>query len=164
MLLDNQLVFDNFTAVNFTGTTYSASQIDLTGGVAMNIGNATRFGEDLGLGQGDSWPQIIVIAGLALTSTAAATLNIQFQGSTDSTNWDTYVETGAIAKASLTANTAIWKVQWPHRAVGASLPRYVRLNYIPAVGAISSGTIFAAVTLGRQDWPLDQYPAAYTAV
>lgn len=162
MLLDNTLVFDNYAAVNFTTATASTNVIDLQGGINFNYGNATRFGEDLGIGQGEAWPQVAAYVGLVMTSTASATLNIQFQGSTDSTNWDTYMESGTIAVAKLVAGQKVGAWQWPHRGPSASLPRYIRLNYVPSVGAISTGTIFAAITLVRDDWTQALYPANYT--
>lgn len=160
-IIDNNLVFDNFANVNFTTSTPSTNSIDLQGGVNFNIGNATRFGEDLGIGPGAAVPQIVSYVGLVMTSTASATLNVQFQGSTDGSNWDTYIESGPIAVAKLVAGQKIAAWNWPHRGPSASLPRYVRMNYVPLVGAISTGTIFSAITLTRQDWPLDQYPSGF---
>ena len=43
MILDNNLVFDNFTAVNFTTSTASNTTIDLAGGTNFNIGNAFKY-------------------------------------------------------------------------------------------------------------------------
>lgn len=163
-ILDNNLIFDNYAAVNFTTSTPSTNSIDLSGGTLFTYGNASRFGEDLGAGTGPGMdPVIVARVGLVMTSTASATLNIQFQGSTDGTTWDTYVESGAIAVAKLVAGQKIAAWTWPHRGPSASLPRYVRMNYVPSVGAISTGTIFAAIALTRDDWTTGDYPANYSA-
>jgi len=151
MILDNNLIFSNSVASAFTVTTGS-TQIDLTGGVAINFGigaNGTTitFGEDLGRGNGIGSPMVVVDIGTAMTSTNSATLNVQFQGSTDASTWTTYIETGAIPAASLTANKRIATFAWPSVPSGAALPRYVRLNYVVATGVFATGTIFAAVVL-----------------
>lgn len=162
MILDNNLVFSNNVASAFTVTTGS-TQIDLTGGVAINYGigaNGTTitFGEDLGRGKGIAEPWIVVDIGTAMTSTNSATLNVQFQGSTDASTWTTYLETGAIAAASLTANKRIATFPWPPVPSGAALPRYVRLNYVVATGVFATGTIFAGVVETPQLNNVGLYP------
>lgn len=159
MIIDNQLVFSNGQAT--TGTVGS-TVIDLSGGTNFTYGNATRFGEDLGIGDGGALPKIAAYVGTANLTTNSATLQIAFQGSTDSTNWDTYVETSAITAANLAAGNKVAAFDWPHRATGANLPRYVRLYYTVGTGAFTTGTIFAAIVLQRDDWPAKYYPANYT--
>ncbi len=149
MILDNQLVFSNPTAI--TATTGSAV-IDLSGGTNFTDGNATRFGEDLGIGDGVAMPKVAAYIVAAPLTTNSATLQIAFQGSTDSTNWDTYVETRAIPASAMTVGQKVAAFDWPLVSAGFSLPRYVRLNYTVATGAFTTGTIFAAITLQRDDW------------
>lgn len=160
MIIDNSLVFSNGQAI--TATTASATAVDLSGGTNFTYGNATRFGEDLGIGDGGALPKIAAYIGTAPLTTNSATLQIAFQGSTDSTNWDTYVETPAVAAANLTAGAKVAAFDWPHRATGASLPRYVRLYYTVGTGAFTTGTIFAAIVLQRDDWPAKYYPNNFT--
>ena len=162
MILDNNLIFSNAVASNFTVTTGSTA-IDLTGGVTMNFGigalaTTIVFGEDLGRGNGIGSPKIFCDVGTAMTSTNSATLNVQFQGSTDNSTWTTYVETGAMAATRLTANTRIASFDWPPVPAGVSLPRYVRLNYVVATGVFSTGTIFAGVALELNQNNVGLYP------
>lgn len=164
MILDNNLVFSNAVASNFTTSTGSTA-IDLSGGTLFQFGNATTFGEDLGIGDGEAIPRILVLTGTAMTTATSAALNIQFQGSTDSTNWSTYIETGIIPAAQVaTANNPIAKFAWPHRQVNAKLPRYVRLNYdmSSSTGTFSTGSLSAYVVLQRDDWPMGLYPAGFS--
>lgn len=152
MFFDNQLVFSAAQSLVTTTSVASTNVINLT--------NA----RDLGIGPGMAIPQIDVIAGTAFTTANGATLNIQFQGSTDSVTWTTYEESGPLAAAVLTANTSLWKFDWPHRAVAAAMPLYVRLNYaLPATTAFTAGTItLAAVTLALDTNPSGQYPSGFT--
>jgi hypothetical protein len=163
MILDNNLVFSNGQAI--TGTTASAASYDMAGGAttaSFVYGNASRFGEDLGIGDGVAMPKVCAYIGTAPLTTNSATLQIAFQGSTDSSNWDTYVETRAIPATALSAGTKVAAFDWPPKAAGFSLPRYVRLYYTVGTGAFTTGTIFAAIGLQRDDW----VPGAanYTAV
>lgn len=159
MIIDNSLVFSNGQAT--TGSVGS-TVIDLSGGTNFIYGNASRFGEDLGIGDGEAMPKVAAYVQTANLTTNSATLQIQFQGSTDSTNWDTYVETPALAASVLTAGRKVAAFDWPHRGPNQSLPRYVRLNYVVGTGAFTTGTIFAAIVLQRDDWPANLYPANYT--
>ena len=159
MIIDSQLLFSNAQSLAITTSTPS-TVIDLTGGVALNIGVGTRYGAEMGIGDG-SVPKIAAIIGTALTTTNSATLNIQFQGSTDSSTWTTYIESGALAAALLTANTFIARWDWPIRQIGASLPRYVRMNFVPATGIFTTGTIFAGIVTDRWDWTTPLYPSGF---
>lgn len=161
MILDNNLVFSNAISAALTTTTGS-TVIDLSGGSNFAFGVGSVFGEDLGIGDGPAFPKIGVYVGTAMTSTNSATLQVQFQGSTDSSTWTTYMETPAMAASLLAANTCIAKMDWPHRLVGAALPRYVRLNYVVATGVFSTGTLSSYVMLQRDDWPLGLYPSGFT--
>src|SRR4051812_13606315 len=104
-LLDSQLLFwhtgnvYNFTAGEFVSfatflTTASSSS------TVINLGNA----RDLGIGPGQEMPTVDVVVGTAFTSSSAGlNINLQFQGSTDSSAWTTYMETGAASTASWAA-------------------------------------------------------------
>lgn len=168
-ILDQNLVFSSAQSLAVTTSTPSTNVIDLSGGTNFQWGpNSTTnggslpFGEDLGIGDGEAMPKVIAYIGTALTTTNSATLNIQFQGSTDSSNWTTYVETGTLAASLLTAGAKVAAFDWPHRQIAAALPRYVRLNYAVATGVFTTGTISAYIGLQRFDWPLGLYPAGFT--
>lgn len=163
MIFDNNLIFSNAQAAAFTVSTASTNVIDLEGGVAMNIGVGTRYGADLGRGDGVAIPKIACFIGTALTSTNSATLQVAFQGSTDSTTWDTYVQSGLITAANLTAGAKIAAWDWPQVPSQFSLPRYVRLYYQVATGVFATGSIgLAGIVLQRADNNVGSYPEAFT--
>lgn len=157
MLLDSQLLFSNTQSVTNSSTGTTSTVINLVAA------------EDLGIGTGPGTPIVIIQFPTGLTGgSSSSTVNIQFQGSTDSSNWTTYQETGANSTASYTS-TSTWRFAWPRRSPGAKLPQYVRLNYVVAGGGsatLSSGTVFAAVTLDDLggDLTLGQYANNYTVI
>lgn len=169
MLFDSTLLFwhtgsvYNFTAgefvslVGLTGTGTSASGV-------INLGNA----RDLGIGPGAEIPQVALFVGTAVTSSSAGTLiNAQFQGSTDSTHWTTYIETGAMSTASYQAGSAFMRIPVPRRAPGAALPLYYQINLVVTGGAaatISTGTILGGIVLAQADsgGTMDQYPSGFS--
>lgn len=168
MLFDSTLLFFhagtvyNFTAgefVNLAGATASsASSI-------INLGNA----RDLGIGEGQEVPQVAISVGTAFTSACSSTLiNAQFQGSTNSTLWTTYSETGAASTASFAAGSNIFPLAVPRRPPGAGLPLYYRMNIAITGNAlaetISTGTLLGGIVLARADsaGTLSQYAAGFT--
>lgn len=169
MLFDSTLLFwhtgnvYNFTAgefVSLAGQTTSAS-------TAINLGNA----RDLGIGPGEELPMVEVLFGTAITvgGTAGQQVNIQFQGSTNSTLWTTYIETGYQNTASFAAGSG-WRFDVPRRPPGAALPLYYQLNVVTqglgtaSVTPISTGTILAGIVIGSAEsaGTLDQYAAGYS--
>jgi len=163
MIMDSQLQFSSaqpVTTISTASTTITA--YDESGG-NTNIGTATRFGTDLGVSEGKDKAKIVVSIPTAFTSTNSATLNIQFQGSTDSSTWTTYIESGALAATVLTSGAA-WVFDWPRKALGAAMPRYVRMYYALGTGVMTTGTVNANVVLNADGWVgiADQYPANYT--
>lgn len=167
MLLDSTLLFWH------SGTTYAmtageyVSLATLTTSSAssvINLGNA----RDLGIGPGAEKPQVVVSIGTAVTSSLSTmSLSIQFQGSTNSTLWTTYIETPAATTASYAAGSLV-VFDVPARPPGVSLPLYYRLN-MAIVGngtaGISTGTVLAGITLGpAQGVTGGQYPAGFSVV
>lgn len=145
MLTDASLQFSTLQAI--TATAVSTNVADL--GVA----------EDLGIGTPGL--KFAIYVGTAFTTTNAATLTVQFQGSTDNSTFTTYLETNAIAVAALVANAKI-PLNWGHRNTGAALGRYVRLNYVVGTGVFSAGTLSALAVIDRDDWSEGLYPNGYT--
>ncbi len=149
-----------FTAGNFVSLVGVTSTG--TGSSVINITNPA----DLGIGDGEAIPKVAMYIGTAITSSSAGMrLNIQFQGSTDSTNWTTYVESGTASTASYAVSTKVFPVSLPHRAPGAALPQYYRLNLAISGSTnetISSGTILAGLVIQRDDSPLGLYPSGFT--
>jgi hypothetical protein len=167
-ILDLNLILSSNQAITVTAP--STGVIDMAG---VGIGNAppnafgvsnSVFGQDIGIGDGMSPPNLTCIIGTAFVG--GTSLNVQIQASVDSgapsynaSNWETIVETGALLTAVLTAGTKIAEYTIPPRAPGQSFPRFYRLNYV-VVGTFSAGTIgFAGIATGRDDTP--SYPAAY---
>lgn len=168
MLFDYTLLFFH------AGTVYNATAgefVSLVGvtlsstSAVINLGNA----RDLGIGPGQEIPQIAVTVGVALTSSCASMLiNAQFQGSTDSVTWTTYVESGANSTASYGAGASILPIAVPKRVHGAALPLYYRMNLAISGGAgtagLSTGTLLGGIVLARDDGPgtLASYPSGFS--
>lgn len=180
MILDSQLIFSGSslgsTAAGQAITTTAASTnvIDLLGvgsGVASTnrIGNATVFGEDLGIGDGVNIPRVGVW--ITQTFSGGTSLNVQFQGAIDNGSnapgtWTTYDETGALLTAILTTSSStpesgVIRMSWPHRALNAAMPRFIRLNYV-VVGTYSLGAVAAGIVLGRDDWAAGLYASGFS--
>lgn len=152
-----QSVSDYTSIVGTTSTGITSSTIDL--GVAM----------DMGIGDGEAIPKLALYVGTAITSSSASlTVNVQFQGSTNSTTWTTYAESGATTTATLTAGSKLFPIDVPHRAAGAAMPRYYRLNIdvgpSGAAASISTGSLFGGIVLQRTDNPVGRYPAGFSVV
>lgn len=160
--------------VGATGSTFTSLIIDLLGtgaGTAPSgsiFGNTTVYGSADGGGVGTNRIEMAVAVGTAFTTSNSATLNAQLQGAVDSGSsgnyqpgtWNTFVETGAIAAANLTANTVIMRFPWLPPFPFNLRPRFLRLSFVtPASTAFTAGTIaYAVPSTGRDD-----YSAAYSA-
>jgi hypothetical protein len=161
MIMDSQLNFSSAQAITSSAASSTISAYDQSGGVT-NIGNATRFGADLGVFEGLDKVKIVVGISTTFTTSNGATLNIQFQGSTDSVTWTTYIESGVLAASVLTVGSS-WVFDWPRKALGAAMPKYVRLYYTVGTGAFTAGAVNGNVVLNADGWVgiADQYPANY---
>lgn len=157
-----------------TVTAPSTNVIDYAGlgvGVPVNnrFGNATNFGQDPGIGDGISPPNILCQVGTAFTAGGAATLTVQLQEAPDTANsgtpgtWTTIAQTDAIPVASLTAGTKIAEFTIPPKGpevAASAFPRFFRLNYVVGTGPFTGGSIgFAGIITGRDDFPA--YPGAF---
>lgn len=134
--------------------------------------NETFFGEDLGVGQGIGTPRVIVSTIAAFATLTS--LQVQFRGAPENSTahasglrsdltFAVYIQTDTIATSLLTANTRIASFDWPMRKTGASLPRFVDLNYVVAGSNATTGTVNADVTIGDDDAQntLQQYGSNY---
>ncbi len=167
MLFDSNLLFWHATSayqytagefvslVGTTGTTTS-SVIDL--GVAR----------DLGIDGGVNEPKLAMFIGTGITSSSSSMLiEAQFQGSTNSTLWTTYLSSGALSTASYAAGAVVLPFNVPRRPTGAGLPRYYRVQLIVSgtggTPGISTGTIVGGIVLTRGDVDtFNQYSAGYS--
>lgn len=136
MLLDKQNVFDWQAAL--TATRASTDVIDLVN--ARDLGGSFVDNPNL---------KIRMTVVTALVSAGSSTLAVAFQGSTDNSNWDTYLTMPTVAKASLVAGYTL-DIPWPDRLSGQSLPQYIRLNYTVDTTDFTGGTVSAYVVLDRQ--------------
>lgn len=167
MRLDSTLNLVPTTAplscVGATGATFASSVIDLLGsGVgtapANIIGNATLFGEGIGVGGGVA-PKLQCSVGTAFVTGGSATLTVQFQASADTAvtyqpaSWTTILQSPAYTAAQLTANKIIARFDWPPDFPDNLEPRYLRLLFAtPSGQQFSAGTIsFAGLTYVRDD-------------
>ncbi|HVB17291.1 MAG TPA: hypothetical protein VNF04_12200 [Stellaceae bacterium] len=170
MILDiNTLFFHAGNVYAFTSGEFQ-SLVGVTNscaGLTVNMGVA----QDLGIGDGEAIPQVAVVIGSGITcSCGNLRINAQYQGSTNSTTWTTYAESGASPTSSFVAGEYIFPVSVPRRPPGAALPQYYRLN-LALTGngsseSISSGSLMGGIVINRaenQD-TLDQYPANFTVV
>ena len=121
------------------------------------IGTRSVFGADLGVGEK---PLLDVAVGTAFATSNGATLNVQFQGAVDSGSpsyqpgtWNTLMETGPIAVGNLTAGQVIARFPFAMAFPPATMPRYLRLNFVmPSGENFTAGTIaFATITMVRDD-------------
>lgn len=143
MLLDTQLEFDPIgTAI--TTTVRSVNIIDLVNNRDMGVGTPLA---------------ILVSVSTTFTSTNAATLQVQAQGSTDGSTWSVYIESRAYAAAALVAGRYLLATDWPRPGPGDSLPRYLSLNYVVGTGIFAAGAVGAYLLLGRDD--IVYYPRNY---
>lgn len=136
MLLDKQNVFDWQAAL--TASRASTDVIDLVN--ARDLGGSFVDNPNL---------KIRLTVTTTFQSSGSSTLTVSFQGSTDNSNWDTYLSMPAVAKASLAAGYQL-DIPWPDRLSGQSLPQYIRLNYTVGTTDFTAGALSAYVILDRQ--------------
>jgi hypothetical protein len=161
--MDQNLVLSSAQAI--TATAQSTNAYDILNGLTLLvasgayttnavIGNATVFGEDLGLGRGVGTPQVEVFSG-AGTPAAATSLDIQLQGAPDAGTGNTsgvtyvaYIGPEAIPLASILASSRLARFDFPQRRVGAALPRFIALNYVVVGSNFTGLTVTSYVNLG----------------
>jgi len=173
MIYDLNLLFSNNQAITVTAP--STNVIDLQGGLAINKGVGTVFGEDIGRGDGVAIPKVAAFVTTAFTAGGAATLQVQLQGAVDTgagepagtpSTYVTYAETPAagLALANLSLGKKFAALDWPQVQPDSSalLPRYLRLNYIVATGPMTAGAVFAGLVLQRADNNVGDYPGGFT--
>lgn len=174
-LFDTTLLFFHsgtaygFTAGEFVNLAAATSTSTVLNGTAINLG----VPRDLGIGDGEFIPHIKLNTGTAITSACASLLiNVQFQGSTDSVTWTTYIESGALSTASFGVNAGVPLDgdPIPKRPPGVALPQYYRVNLAttgmaPAATTISAGSLIGGIVIQApaSAGTLDQYPAGYSA-
>lgn len=177
-LMDQNLVLSSAQAI--TATAQSTNAYDIANGNTIAVasgaytsnfiqGNATVFGEDLGLGRGVGTPAIEVFSGSG-TPAVATSLDIQLQGAVDPGTGNTsgctyvaYLGTEPIPLASILASNRLAAFDFPRRRVGAALPRFIALNYVVAGSNFTGLTVTSYINLGgtSAQTTLGQYPSNY---
>lgn len=182
MIIDGTWVFSSLSSPQaITVTAASTSIVDLLGvgsGNAPNatFGNATTFGEDIGIGDGPMIPKIRCIIGTTFLPTSAF-LNIAIQGAPDNGSnmpgsYTTYAESGAIAGTVLLApgtgtnslGGIAFRLDFPPVAIGQlnAMPRFIRLNYTVTSGPFTQGTLSSFLVTGADDYSARYYPSGFT--
>ena len=167
MYLDANLNFSNAQAI--TATAPSTSVIDLaglgTGNTMTNIiGNATVWGQDIGVGDSPGQPKIEVAINTAFLTLTG--LTIDFQGAPDNGSgspgtYVTYASSGEILLASLGVGV-VFKIDVPEiQPEGGPLPRFLRLNYTVAGSNATAGAITANIIRDRQDYVAKYYASGF---
>ena len=179
VLSDGQDIHTAFSATPLASTyTYdilTSTRITTSGGtytVPPNsiIGNATYFGEDLGLGRGKGTPSVEVFSGATVTKGSATALQIALAGAPDNgggtlggLTFTAYIETGAIPVASILASIRLAAFDFPRRQVGLGLPRFIQVQYLASTADFTTLTASAYINHGgtSAQTSLGQYPSNY---
>lgn len=170
MIFDvNLLFFHTGSAYAFTAGEF-VSLVGMTesgqGSTAINLTNA----RDMGIGVGAaSPPQVALEIGTGVTTAnTTATVQFRFQGSTDSTNWTTYVQSDWLTTASLTAGSQVFMIDVPPVPPTVALPQYYRifvdLDNTAGTQSVSTGTIIGGIVLQRDNAYPPTYPSNFTVV
>lgn len=150
---------------NYTSMVGWNSTSTTTNSTAINLGVA----EDMGIGDGEAVPKLGIFIGTAVTALCGSLrLNFQFQGSTDSSNWTTYAETGPLATTNLVAGAKVMPWDIPHRPPGAALPQYYRVSTVLSgqvtADFISAGSIFGGIYIQLDENPVGLYGSGFSVV
>ena len=129
MITDKLLMFSEAQAV--TDTAASTDVIDL--------GPIDGNRRDIGVG----YPlEFWVLVNEAATASGEATVNIQLQTSENNSSWTTIYDSGALAKATLTAGKQVVSAKVP-----SGVQRYLRVNYSVATGPLTACKFTAGISL-----------------
>lgn len=140
-------------ALQFTGTAGSVSSDSPTTGTQSSTNVIDLLNaRDLGVGD-DSALKLLVEVTVAFAS--GTSLQIVIQGAPDNGSgspgtYTTYASGPVIAEASLTVGARLMDLDLPRKAMGAALPRFLRLQYV-TVGTHTAGSIYGSIVLDRQD-------------
>lgn len=140
MILDKLLMFSEGQAV-----TASAPSTDV-----VDLGPIDGTRRDIGVGYPLEW---FVNATTAAAAAGAATVNIQFQTSSDNSTWRTLASSGDLALADLTAGKRIVAQKVPQGVL-----RYLRVNYSVGTGPLTAGAFTSGINLDVDGNNTSYYP------
>jgi hypothetical protein len=143
----------SYTDKPSTGTQAASNIIDLgeTSGIPTSAnGGGAR---DIGVGD-DPMLKLSIICTTAFN--ASATLGLQLQGAPDDGSggqgaYTTMWTSPTIANAQLIAGAELANVDVPRVVPGQPLPRWLKLNFITAVGTNTTGLVNAGIVIDRFD-------------
>lgn len=149
MILDGQLLFDTASSLAGNTSTASSNVIDWS------------VGRDMGIGDDPALKIMVQITTAFSSSSTSNTLQVQVQGSTNSSTsgFVTFAETPAMTAAQIglgLTGQRLFDIDLPRPSLlfgVGNLPRYIRLNYLTAgvTAGWSAGSVTAALVLDRQD-------------
>ncbi len=166
------MIFDVKNLFFHTGSAYaftSGEFVSLVGTTESGLGSTVinqGVARDAGIGD-YSPPKVALLIGTGVTTAnTTATVQFRFQGSTDSTNWTTYVQSEWLTTASLTASSRVFMIDVPPVPAGVSLPTYYRIfidvDNTAGTQSISAGTIIGGIVLQRDNNMPPTYPSNFT--
>jgi hypothetical protein len=151
----------------------SPNTIDLSGaGLGVTPpsiwGTPSVFGAPDAMGVGGARPELNITTGSVAFSGGGTSVNIALQGAIDNGSnqpgtWNTFVESGLILTANLTANTVVFRCPWLPPFPANLRPRFLRLLFTPA-GTYTAGSIASALVTTVRDDQFNKYGAKNYAV
>jgi hypothetical protein len=156
-------VYDMAQGLTTESGTY---QTNAAAGLPLTFGNATFFGEDLGIGH----HRLKLMAWIGTAFATLTSLQVSWQGAPDNggstiagLTFTTYASGPVIPVASLTANQIVPLPDWPFDPPFQNNPppRFVRLFYTVAGTNASAGTITAGVFNAASYNRVQSYPSGF---
>jgi len=130
MILDSQEIFSAAQAVTSTGDTASTNVLD------------TLAAQDEGVGHS---VYLVCQVNTTATSGGSATVQAVLQTSADNSSWSDVAAGAAVAVASVTAKTQLFRTKLP-----LGLQRYVRVVWRVGTAALTAGKFDAFLTMDIQ--------------
>lgn len=172
---DQTLLLSSAQAI--TTTAASTNIYDITGAGSGNaptitFGTATKFGADMGIGDGVAIPSLFMTVGTAFVSGGGATLTVSIEAAPDngSNAPGSYVvlaATQAFTASQLTAGAVLILPIPPVAPIklGEALPRFYRVNYTVATSTFSAGAVTSVILLNPPSGLVGTlYPSNFTVV
>ena len=156
-------------AQGVTSSTSGTYQTNAAAGLPMTFGNATVFGQDLGIGEAIA--RLKLGAWVTTAFTGAASLQISWQGAVDNgggtiagLTFVNYASGPSYNAAILTAAQILPLPDWPFDIPPSTnaMPRFVRLAYTVTNGTFSTGALTAGVVTGMSYNRLGAYPSGFS--
>jgi Bbp16 len=174
MFTDNALSFNTNwqTPQSITTTADSSTIVDVTGAGSGNApamigGNGGVIGEDIGLGDGEAVPWVVVNVTTA-GGNNSNTLTISLSGAPDNGSnvagtYTVYGSTGALVDSALAVGTTI-AFRVPRRPPGAALARFYKLTYTASATLTPLAVVAGIVLNPPSSLTSGAYPSNFVAV